>query len=159
MKRILITGLCALAMTLPAQIIGQAKPAEYHSATELRQQFAKLAADAKAKNAGSNGADWGAYENHALKLSYRRASGQAEVHVHLADVMVVTGGSATIIIGGTLVEAKNENPNEIRGKSIEGGTRQVLSEGDIIHIPAGTPHQLILDQGKDFQAFVVKIHD
>ena len=159
MKRILTIATCALALILPARVVGQAKPAEYHSASELKQQFAKLAAEAKAKNSGSTGADWGAYGNHALKLSYRRASGQAEVHVHFADIMVVTEGSATVITGGTLVEAKNDSPNEIKGKSIEGGTRQILSKGDVIHILAGTPHQLILDQGKDFQAFVVKVHD
>ena len=159
MKTSFKIALWAAVLTISSQVFAQAKPAEYHSAAELKQQFAKLTADAKAKNAGSTGADWGAYENHALKLSYRRSTGQAEVHVHLTDVMVVAAGSATIITGGTMVDPKNDNPNEIKGKSIEGGTRQVLSEGDIIHIPAGTPHQLVLDQGKDFQAFVIKIHD
>ena len=48
---------------------------------------------------------------------------------------------------------------EIKGKSIAGGVKQVLNAGDVIHIPAGTPHQLLLDQGKDFSAFVVKIHE
>lgn len=142
-----------------AYALAQAKPAEYHSATELKERFSKLAAEAKTKNAGSTGADLGAYENHALKLSYRRSSGQAEVHVHMADVMFVTGGAATIVTGGTLVDPNNENENEIKGKSIEGGVRQVLSAGDVIHIPAGTPHQLILDQSKDFQAVVIKVHD
>jgi mannose-6-phosphate isomerase-like protein (cupin superfamily) len=156
MNRLLAVIFCTV---VAVSAFGQAKPAEYHSASGLKQQFGKLAADAKAKNSGSTGADLGAYENHALKLSYRRGSGQAEVHVHLADVMFVTGGSATIVTGGTLVDANNENENEVKGKSIDGGTRQVLSQGDVIHIPAGTPHQLLLDQGKDFQAFVVKIHD
>lgn len=159
MKRILFAGAFAALILLSSVAIAQSQPAEYHSAAERKQSFAKLAADAKAKNSGSTGADWGTYQNHALKLSYRRGNGQAEVHVHLADIMVVTGGSATIITGGTVVEPKNDNPNEIKGKSIDGGTRQVLKDGDIIHIPAGTPHQLLLDQGTDFQAFVVKVHD
>lgn len=157
MKRVLFAAFTLILV--PSMALAQAKPAEYHSASELKQAFTKLAADAKAKNSGSTGTDWGAYSNHALKLSYRRANGQAEVHVHLTDIMVITGGSATIITGGNVVEPKNDNPNEIKGKSIEGGTHQVLKEGDIIHIPAGTPHQLILDQGTDFQAFVVKVHD
>lgn len=159
MSRTLAARLFAITLTLPLQLFAQAKLAEYHSASELKQQFARLAVEAKARNSGSTGADWGAYENHALKLSYRRSSGQAEVHLHLTDVMIVTGGSATIVTGGTVVDPKSDNANEIKGRSIEGGTQQVLSEGDIIHIPAGTPHQLILDQGKDFQAFVIKIHD
>jgi quercetin dioxygenase-like cupin family protein len=32
-----------------------------------------------------------------------------------------------------------------------------LSTGDIVHIPAGTPHQLLLDKGKPFTYFVVKV--
>jgi len=159
MMRGFVVRLCAFTLVLGACAFAQSKPAEYHSASELKDRFAKLTEQAKAKNSGSSGVDLGAYENHALKLSYRRGTGGAEVHVHLADIMFVTGGSATIITGGSLVEAKNENENEIKGKSIDGGTRQVLSPGDVIHIPAGTPHQLLLDQGKDFQAFVVKIHD
>ena len=157
MKRVLAILGCVISVA--PSLLSQSKPAEYHSASELKQRFGELASQAKAKNSGSTGADLGNYENHALKLSYRRSNGQAEVHVHLADVMVVTGGSATMVTGGTLVEPKNDNENEIKGKGIEGGTRQVLSQGDVIHIPAGTPHQLILDQKKDFQAFVIKIHD
>ena len=157
MKHVLaIIGCVVFAGT---SLFSQSKAAEYHSATDLKQRFVELASQAKAKNSGSTGADLGNYENHALKLSYRRSNGGAEVHVHLADVMVVTGGAATIVTGGTLVEPKNDNENEIKGKGIEGGTRQILSRGDVIHVPAGTPHQLILDQGKDFQAFVIKIHD
>lgn len=159
MKQVFVAKVCSVALLMASCAFAQSKPAEYHSASELKEQFGKLAEQAKAKNTGSTGADLGAYDNHALKLSYRRQSGQAEVHVHLADMMVVQSGSATIITGGNLVDAKNENENEIKGKSIEGGTRQVLSAGDVIHIPAGTPHQLILDQGRDFSVFVVKIHD
>ena len=157
MKRALL--LIGFVVSVSASTYAQSMTVEYHSAAELKQHFAQLMSDAKAKNSGSAGADLGSYGNHALKLSYRRAGGQAEVHAHFADVMVVNGGAATIVTGGRLVDAKNESDNEVRGKSIEGGTRQVLSQGDVIHIPAGTPHQLILDQGKDFQAFVIKIHD
>jgi mannose-6-phosphate isomerase-like protein (cupin superfamily) len=146
-------------LALAASAFAQAKPAEYHSASEIKQDFAALAKQAKSKNAGSSGEALGKYENHAVQLSYRRESGGAEVHVHLTDIMFVTAGSATIVTGGTLVDPKPKNENEIAGTSIEGGTRQVLSAGDVIHIPANTPHQLILDHGKDFRAIVVKVHD
>ena len=158
MKRSSLLIMAAILL-LGTVAFGQSKPAEYHSAADLKQRFSKLAADAKAKNAGSTGSDLGAYSTHALKLSYRRSTGQAEVHVHVADLMVISAGSATIVTGGKLVGVKNESADEIKGTGIEGGTHQVLSAGDVIHIPAGTPHQLLLDQGQDFSAFVVKIHE
>jgi quercetin dioxygenase-like cupin family protein len=34
---------------------------------------------------------------------------------------------------------------------------QTVSVGDIIHVPAGTPHQLLIAKGVLFSAFVVKI--
>lgn len=157
MRRTLVICICSAVFCLTAA--SQTKPAEYHSASDLKQHFEKLTADARKKNTDSTGADLGAYGNHALKLSYRRSTGPAEVHLHVADIMFVTGGEATIVTGGKLVEAKNENENDIKGKSIDGGKRQVLSQGDVIHIPAGTPHQLILDQGKAFQAVVIKVND
>lgn len=137
----------------------QSKPAKYYSAADLTQSFEKLAAQAKAKNAGSSGADLVESGNGALKLSYRRETGGAEVHQHFDDVMVIEGGSATIVTGGSLVDPKSEANGEMKGKSITGGTSQIVSTGDVIHIPAGTPHQLLLNRGKDFRAFVVKVHD
>jgi mannose-6-phosphate isomerase-like protein (cupin superfamily) len=149
---VLMLGASTMAQT-------QSSTVEYHSASDLKQQFAKLADQAKTKNSGSTGADLAKYSNHELKLSYRRGSGGAEVHVHLADIFFVTGGSATLITGGKIVDERKENENEIKGKSIEGGSRQELSPGDVVHIPANTPHQLILDPGKELSVVVVKVHD
>ncbi|MGH9524559.1 MAG: hypothetical protein ACRD3E_18720 [Terriglobales bacterium] len=142
-----------------ASAFAQANPTKYYSSAELKKRFDTLAAQAKAKNSGSSGSDLDSSGNGALKLSYRRETGGAEVHQHFDDVMVVEGGSATLVTGGSLVDPKTEPNGEMKGKSIEGGTRQVLSTGDIIHIPAGTPHQLLLDRGTDFRAFVVKVHE
>ena len=42
--------------------------------------------------------------------------------------------------GGTAVEAKEIEPNEIRGSRIEGGDMRKLSKGDVIIVPNNTPH-------------------
>ena len=42
--------------------------------------------------------------------------------------------------GGTLVGAKNTAPGQIRPASIEGGQTYHLTKGDVITIPAKTPH-------------------
>jgi quercetin dioxygenase-like cupin family protein len=61
------------------------------------------------------------------------------------------------LTGGKVVNPKTIKPGEIRGTSISGGERHTLSTGDIVHIPAGVPHQILLEKGKPFTYFVVKV--
>jgi mannose-6-phosphate isomerase-like protein (cupin superfamily) len=89
-------------------------------------------------------------------LAQREATGSAEVHEHEADIFVVENGDAQLVTGGKLVNPKTQKPGEIRGSSIQGGEKQAVTKGDIIHIPAGTPHQLLVTS-KPFTYFVVKV--
>ncbi|MFL6450363.1 MAG: cupin domain-containing protein [Bryobacteraceae bacterium] len=97
---------------------------------------------------------WG---DHYTMLAHRDKTGSSEVHQHEADIFVVEEGDAAILTGGTLVNSKTEKPGELRGSSITGGERHSLSTGDIIHIPAGVPHQLLIEKGKPFTYFVIKV--
>ena len=54
---------------------------------------------------------------------------------------------------------QTQKPGEIRGTSIEGGERHRLGAGDIIHLPAGTPHQLLVEEGKPIVYFVIKVKE
>ncbi len=40
-----------------------------------------------------------------------------------------------------------------------GGTKQEVAAGDVVHIPAGVPHQMLLPQGGTITYFVVKIRE
>ena len=97
------------------------------------------------------------YGNHYTMVAHREATGSSEVHQHEADIFVVEEGEATILTGGKLVNSRTEKPGELRGSSVAGGERHTLSTGDIIHIPAGTPHQLLIEKGKPFTYFVIKV--
>ena len=77
------------------------------------------------------------YKIHA---SRRDAQGQAEVHTRDTDIIYVLNGSVTFVTGGTIVDPKVTGQDEIRGSRIEGGTLHALSGGDVIVVPAGTPH-------------------
>ena len=70
----------------------------------------------------------------------RTAPGQVEVHDHETDIFYVTEGQATFITGGTVVGGKPTAPGQTRGTDIKGGKMVTLKKGDVITIPAGTPH-------------------
>jgi mannose-6-phosphate isomerase-like protein (cupin superfamily) len=97
------------------------------------------------------------YPNDLFMLAHREADGQSELHETQADVFVVESGSATLVVGGTMVNPETTAPHEKRSGTIQGGTRQKLSAGDIVRIPANTPHQLVLDGAKEVTYFVIKI--
>jgi quercetin dioxygenase-like cupin family protein len=62
------------------------------------------------------------------------------MHVQDADVIYVLDGSATFVTGGALVEPHEIEPGEIRGRGIEGGETRTIAKGDVIIVPARTPH-------------------
>jgi mannose-6-phosphate isomerase-like protein (cupin superfamily) len=90
-------------------------------------------------------------------LSFRGRSGIAELHENFADLFVVLDGRATLVTGGTVAGAETISPGEIRGTSIEGGVRQELRAGDVAHVPAGVPHQMLVPGDKTFTSFVMKV--
>lgn len=112
-----------------------------------------------AETSGSGGTTLGDYQSHAIKLSVRTAGGAAEVHAHEDDVFVVMEGKATLVTGGTVVQAKADGKGETKGSSIQDGNSQTIVKGDIVHIPAGTPHQLMIAPGDAFGAIVVKVRE
>jgi uncharacterized RmlC-like cupin family protein len=72
---------------------------------------------------------------------------------------VVTSGSATLITGGTMIDPQTGADGEMKGTRIQDGTLQKITKDDIVHIPAGTPHQLIIAPGDTFSAIVVKVRE
>lgn len=148
---------CGCGLLLACTITSAQHQAQVFSHTNLSRQIEKLTPTASEN--GSSGANLGDYGSHALKLSLRGTSGGAEVHQHFDDVMVVLDGAATLITGGTVVDAKTDAKGEEKGTFIQGGTTYRVGKGDILHIPAGTPHQLILRKGEMFSAFVIKVRE
>ena len=90
-------------------------------------------------------------------IAHREGDGQAELHEKQADLFVVASGEATLVYGGEVVSPKTTEPNEVRGPSIKGGEKKALAAGDVVHIPAKVPHQLLLPAGKEFTYFVLKV--
>ena len=73
-------------------------------------------------------------------LAQRRGAGEVEVHEKTNHVFIIVEGEATFVTGGTLVGARETAPNQRRAPSVEGGETHHLTKGDVITIPAKTPH-------------------
>jgi mannose-6-phosphate isomerase-like protein (cupin superfamily) len=99
------------------------------------------------------------YPQHIAMLSFRSRSGEVEVHERFADLFVVLAGAATLVTGGTVTGARIVAPGETRGDSIEGGTPQKLRPGDVAHVPAGTPHQMLLKGDETITSLVMKVQE
>jgi mannose-6-phosphate isomerase-like protein (cupin superfamily) len=73
-------------------------------------------------------------------LANRRGAGQVEVHDRTNHIFIIVEGEATFVTGGTLVGANSTAPGQIRAASVQGGQTHQLKKGDVITIPAKTPH-------------------
>ncbi|HVC48038.1 MAG TPA: hypothetical protein VND90_12400 [Terracidiphilus sp.] len=154
MKLIPVLAVVALAAAGHAQ---SSRHAEVFSGKKVQSQTAALVTAAKAT--GSSGATLGDYSSHAIKLSIRTASGGAEVHAHYDDIFLVTEGKATLITGGTVIDPTTGKNGETKGRGIQNGTSRTIAKGDIVHIPAGTPHQLVLAPGTVYASIVIKVRE
>jgi len=151
MKLLAAILLCA-GLALPA-----GDPAGFHqwNASDLKQTVAGLVD--KLTPAGSASSPMASLENYSFSAALRRTSGGAEIHKTNNDLFVVQSGEATLIVGGTIPDASEAQPNEVRGSSIVGGVEKKMAAGDIITIPAGMPHQMKVEKGKEIAYIAIKI--
>jgi mannose-6-phosphate isomerase-like protein (cupin superfamily) len=80
---------------------------------------------------------------YRAQLEYRPGISPAAVHEKDAELMVVLEGTGNIVTGGKLVDEKRNNANNLGGSSIAGGNSQAVVKGDMLIVPANTPHQVI----------------
>ena len=94
--------------------------------------------------------------HYKVDAGRRTAPGDVEYHERVVDVMHVVQGTASVITGGEMVDAREVAPGELRAPNVEGGTRHELGEGDVLAVPNGVPHQFV-EVSDPFLYFVVKV--
>jgi mannose-6-phosphate isomerase-like protein (cupin superfamily) len=154
-----IWGLCLFAILLPVLQAQEKAPDgfEHWTADSLKQLGSTLDNEA-AKDAHHTAVRrLSDYPNDLYMLSRREADGTVEWHENQADVFFVQSGSATLVLGGTMVGGDLVEPHEKRNGTIQGGIRQKLSAGDVVRIPCKVPHQILLHGSSGFTYFVIKI--
>lgn len=98
----------------------------------------------------------GTNRNYMVNTSRRDKPGLAEIHRLNTDIIYVVDGTATFVTGGTAVETKEIEPNEIRGSRIDGGETRQLAKGDVIIVPSNTPHWF-KEVGGTFLYYTIKV--
>jgi mannose-6-phosphate isomerase-like protein (cupin superfamily) len=149
--RIAIAGLLLSSVTmLPAA----ESSAKVWTGAEVKSLADKMAA--KKEKVGT--ASLGVFGNYQMSVLYRSASGEAELHQTKSDVFYIVSGGCTLVTGGTVSKPRTTQPHEIRGPAVSGGQKRKLGPGDFVTIPAGVPHQLLLDPGGEIAYAVVKVN-
>ena len=93
---------------------------------------------------------------YKIDAGRRTAPGEVEYHDKFVDVMHVIDGSATVVTGGQMIGPREVSAGEIRAEVIDGGIAHKLSNGDVLTIPNGVPHQFT-EVSDPFLYFVVKV--
>jgi mannose-6-phosphate isomerase-like protein (cupin superfamily) len=156
--KVTIIVLIAIAMLGHVSLGQEAMPTpDQYSPADLAAMEKNLAQKADASGLATETLK--KYATDYTMLAFRSKSGKAELHEKFADFYFVVGGEATLVSGGHIVNSATTAPGEVRGDSVQDGRETKLKKGDIIHIPANIPHQLVLPKGATFQYFIVKVQE
>jgi mannose-6-phosphate isomerase-like protein (cupin superfamily) len=83
----------------------------------------------------------GNFGNHTASVQHREPGSAAEVHTGYSHVLIFTSGSGNFVIGGQIVDGPGGT------KIIQGGESHKIVLGEVWHIPANIPHQVVADPG------------
>jgi mannose-6-phosphate isomerase-like protein (cupin superfamily) len=126
-------------------------PATYVSAADIQANLSAAPNSATNPLPNIRVVDAGGY-NIAVGVIHRPETppGVAAMHFKVTEIYHVTDGAATLVTGGTMVNAKPRPADAISvrledgpgasGTSIQGGVSRRIKAGDVVVIPAGVPH-------------------
>ena len=140
------------SQTSPTEGVGDEFTADF-----MAQHVPELLERAKTTADGTASMVMKRYPGNYLNLMVRVRTGIGEMHANWSDILVCIDGEADVITGGTLVDRKDQADGESRGSRSEGGIHHMMHKGDVIHILPNTPHWTVLEPGKNFVFWAVKI--
>jgi mannose-6-phosphate isomerase-like protein (cupin superfamily) len=158
--RILLVGIAIVvfSFTCPAQM-RRPSVASQQFIVKTKQQIDDIERDL-ARQSGNKAQDIvpqvGIQSRIAVFHDEKRVDDMVELHDGSDDVYYVLGGTATLLLGGTLDDPREVSPGEWRSKTATGSTKVVIKKGDLVFVPRGTPHQRTVT-GKGFSMILVKV--
>jgi mannose-6-phosphate isomerase-like protein (cupin superfamily) len=137
-------SLIALLLIMAAEPQQPPVPATFITRTEheavLKEQIEKAVVDQPIKASEVRGGKTSVAMLHRVK-----PEANALIHDHVTETYYILQGSGTIVTGGSLGDAKPYDLTRVNAGMSQQGTRQGgesrrVGPGDIIIVPAGTPH-------------------
>ena len=156
-KALSAAGMIVLSFGMTKGAFAQEMKSDHWSPAELLERAKHLKELAAEK--GSASEKLVTYPHHFTMLAFRNRTGGGEAHQNYADLLYIIDGRTTLVTGGEVVEPKSTGPGETLGTSVKGGSRQELKAGDVVHIPASMPHQMVLAEGDTVTYFVIKVEE
>jgi mannose-6-phosphate isomerase-like protein (cupin superfamily) len=140
-----------LASGASAQVSPHKQPAEDFKFLSAKD----VAALTDKPGPGAKTAYLGDHENYYVEYATRSDAGnEAEVHAHWSHYMQILSGEAVLTYGGTVTDARDTGPGQVRGSGITGGKSMTVHAGYYVQIPAGMPHMLSPAKGTKFHYVV-----
>jgi mannose-6-phosphate isomerase-like protein (cupin superfamily) len=135
-----------------------AQATELPPSTEVRViPAAQLAAIADSLPGAVSSRPLARFPGFSGMLTRRDSAGVPERHALFTDVFFVQRGTARLRYGGSADDAPEISAGEWRGGTIRGGTEADLHAGDVVVIPAGIPHQMLLSAGQRIDYVTLKL--
>jgi len=148
----------AAAPVMPATVpVMTNKPAQEDTDAMLLARGKVLLVKAATSADGSASEVLNQYAGYYTMLATRTRSGVVELHKSFDDFLIILDGELTETVGGTMENAKEIAPGEVRAPSMTGGTPHVMHKGDVLHIAANLTHQAAVPAGKTVIYYVIKV--
>ncbi len=98
-------------------------------------------------------ADYGSpTRSHRFRYIHRDADGLPEIHDDIIDVVLITSGAGQLRVGGRILNRRGS-----LGSGIDGGIVSPVAAGDVLHIPAKTPHGYLVPDGGYITYVLVRV--
>jgi mannose-6-phosphate isomerase-like protein (cupin superfamily) len=98
------------------------------------------------------------HENYYVEFVKRIDRGNLVVtYAHWMEHFTIVSGDGILTYGGTVSDAKESRPGEVRGGTQSGANVQLVHAGDYFQIPPGMAHKLDAAPGKNLSYVVFKV--
>ena len=95
---------------------------------------------------------------HDISIVHREGYTQPEIHETKWDIYVIVDGTGTLLIGGERVGWVDDGrPPEEQHPRLEGAEAFRVEEGDVVHVPARSWHQLLLEEGQRMTYMLINV--
>jgi quercetin dioxygenase-like cupin family protein len=141
--------LLLLMVSLAHGSLGTSMQGQYFSSADIASQLAHTVDGQVFKEVAKN-------PESSVIISRREKTGDVEVHSVVDDVIFAEAGHATVTVGGQVTGNHQTEPNEWRGGEQSGGRDYSLAPGDLLLIPAGSPHRVAVAPNGSFTYLIVK---